>query len=402
MSTTFRSISEHDVPAVSRMAALAFAGTAENSAEWIRDAGLENSRVLEDDGRAVASMLRIPMGQFFGGRSVPMIGIAGVAVAPEARGRGYARTMMRAAIREMHEEGTAISCLYPSTQTLYRQANYEQAGHRCIIRIPLAQIDVRERAAPVAQIDELHRNAVHDCYREFAAMNDGWLDRGDFLWKRVSEPRGEPGSGFAIGAGDRVDGYAYFQQRRRPDTGRQELLVNDVAFRSAEAGRRLLGFFADFATVAEEAVFAGGPHHPLMWLLGQQRYSVARKDYWMLALTNVERALAGRGYSTAVRGEIDLEVVDDVVPENGGRYRVRVEDGRAEVERRESASSAGTGPGGSASARLHVRALASLYTGFTSPRLLRALGDLEADERGADLLTVMFAGGGAPAMCDAF
>jgi predicted acetyltransferase len=250
---------------------------------------------------------------------------------------------------------------------------------------------VRERAAPVTPLDDLHRNEVERCYREFAAQNDGWLDRGPYGWERVREPRGEKAPGFGIVNGDRVDGYVYFQQRRKLDTGRQELLPSDIAFRTAEAGRRLLGFFADFATVGDEVVFGGGPHHPLLWLLGQQRYTVALKDYWMVALTNVKAALEARGYSEAVRADIALDVVDEVTPENAGRLLLRVEGGRGTVE---------SLPRGNA-ARIGVGPLAALYTGFTSPKRLRAMGALDADDRTVDALGAAFAGS-APAMTDTF
>lgn len=50
------------------------------------------------DGAPAASLVRVPVGQRFGGRSVPMLGIAGVAVPPERRGGGLARRLMADAI----------------------------------------------------------------------------------------------------------------------------------------------------------------------------------------------------------------------------------------------------------------------------------------------------------------
>ncbi len=64
-------------------------------------------RLLREGGTDVACALRVPMGQFFGGRSVAMMGVAGVAVAPEARGRGLATRVMQEVLREAREEGGA-------------------------------------------------------------------------------------------------------------------------------------------------------------------------------------------------------------------------------------------------------------------------------------------------------
>ncbi len=84
-----------------RLIAHACAMPAEGASQWLCNSGLEHVRVLEEEGQVRACLLRIPMGQHFGGRAVPMIGIAGVAVAPEWRGRGTARRLMEACVREV-------------------------------------------------------------------------------------------------------------------------------------------------------------------------------------------------------------------------------------------------------------------------------------------------------------
>ncbi|QKK07609.1 MAG: GNAT family N-acetyltransferase [Planctomycetota bacterium] len=84
--------------AAARFCSLAFGGTLEGAVEWLRDqARHENLRVLrEADGSVAASLIVIPMGQYYGGKSVEMEGIAGVAVPPEGRGKGAGLRLMRA------------------------------------------------------------------------------------------------------------------------------------------------------------------------------------------------------------------------------------------------------------------------------------------------------------------
>lgn len=72
-----------------------------------------------------------------------MQGVAGVGVAPEARGLGTAAELMRCALREMHAAGFPISGLYPAAQKLYRSVGYEQAGSRFEVRIPPQSIGLR-------------------------------------------------------------------------------------------------------------------------------------------------------------------------------------------------------------------------------------------------------------------
>jgi predicted acetyltransferase len=386
---TYGDVQEADLPELARLVSHAFAGPREGAGEWLRAAGLQHVRVLRERGRPVASLLRVPMGQYFGGRSVPMMGVAGVAVAPEARGRGLARRIMQQALLEMNAESWPISCLYASTQTLYRQVGYEQAGHRFIIRVPLSQIDVRERSSRVTPLSTENADAVADCYRDFARAQQGWLDRGEYCWARVRETRGDGYHGFGIEEDGRLTGYVYLLQKRK-ETGRHDVITSDLAFRTAAAGRRLLGFFADFATVGEDLVLFGGPHHPLLWLLGQQRFTVALRDYWMTRLSDVPRALSERGHPAALGARVQLEVSDTLIQANAGRWVLSVEGGRAAVER-----------GGTGEVRIGAPALAALWSGFATPAQLRMLDAISGPPSALDALGALF-WGGTPSMCDMF
>ncbi|MDP1662317.1 MAG: GNAT family N-acetyltransferase [Phycisphaerales bacterium] len=263
------------VARVSSLVSTAFGGPLKDSEEWVRSQGLSDIRTVEraGDGRVDACLRRIEMGQFYGGRSVPMVGIAGVAVAPEARGGGLARWMMQKALEEMFEKGEPLSALYASTQPLYRQVGYEQAGHRMSFTVPMAEIDLRERGGKAdghswetVELEAIGR--LHAPYRAFAARFDGMLDRGTYVWKRKFDMRGQKGVAYASVSGAEIDAYAVVMQKRK-DSGRMTVELSDLAFTDAAAGRRLLGMLHDYASMADELVFYGGPNHPLLHLLGQ-------------------------------------------------------------------------------------------------------------------------------------
>lgn len=407
LKTTLTECRDEDMNSVARLLHLAFAGPQDQCEVWVRKAGIQNLRVLRREGSTGdvgACLLRVPMGQYFGGRSVPMIGIAGVAVGPESRGQGLARSMMEAAIREMDEdrgpEGLApISVLYASTQALYRQVGYEQAGHWCIYRLPIHRIDIRERAGELVPLGDDDMPAVRACYSTFAGAADGPLDRGEYIWKRIRSNRETVYTGFGVpaaggGGGKALEGYLFVNQTRKPETGRQDLAISDLAFNTPRAARRLLGFLADFATMGDEAVFHGGPMHPLLMLMGQQHFSVARKEYWMLRVVRVKGALEARGYAAGLSTGFTLRVSDEAVPRNAGPWRVQIEGGRASVTE-------GTGPGGEL--RTDIRTLGAMYTGFLSPRHAAMLGLLEGDDSAIAAAAAAFAPtGGGPWMTDMF
>ncbi|NUQ68279.1 MAG: GNAT family N-acetyltransferase [Phycisphaerales bacterium] len=389
---TFEIMRDADIATIARVMAHAFAGTRESSAQWLTAAGLEHMRVLRTpDGSTPACLMRIPMAQFYGGRSVPMVGIAGVGVAPEARGRGHAAAMMRACVQNLHDEGVALSGLYCSTQALYRRVGYEQAGLRYQIRLPISRISVPGKARNVRPLEKADEPLVRACYAAYAPRFDGALDRGAYCWGRVAcfrEVEHYP-FGFFNVAGD-LEGYVYLSQQRLP-TGRHEVWLTDLAFLTPDAGRQILAFFADFEPTADTIVFHGSPAHPLLALLPQQRYSVEFKDVWMIRVTHLERALTSRGYNPGVSAAVTLDLHDDIIASHTGRWTIGVEDGRGTVAR------GGEGPVLSCT----IRGLAAMYSGLFTPTQARMLGWCSGGDEAMHAAGAIFHGS-MPWMIDQF
>ncbi|MFM9995517.1 MAG: enhanced intracellular survival protein Eis [Phycisphaerales bacterium] len=396
MMRTYQPVSgDADIKSVARLISLCFSGPVERTEEWARSAGVENIRVLRDGAAPPgACLLRLPMGQFFGGRSVPMVGIAGVAVGPEDRGRGLAREMMERAVVELAAEGVPLSGLYASTQALYRQVGFEQCGHWCRVTLPVAKIGVRERAQSVRELTDADTPAIEACYRAFASRFNGPLDRGAYVWGRIRKHRDEAFRPFGVfDEAGRLEGYLFLAQRRKDDTGRQDLHLTDLAFLTARAGRRLLTLLADYSTIVDDATFHAGPAHPVLALMPMQSYEVRRREYWMLRVLSVKGALEARGYLASVSGRFTLNIEDEVVPANSGAWTVRAEGGRAAVSRGAAA--------GAPTLRCGVGGLAAIYTGYFTGREAALAGLVEGADDALDAATAIFSGG-TPWMADMF
>ncbi|MBY0310938.1 MAG: GNAT family N-acetyltransferase [Phycisphaerales bacterium] len=395
MSTplNYGGVTEADLPALSRIMQHAFAGDAESCTKWLVAAGIEHLRAVRSGnagavgGAIRGSLLRIPMGQFFAGRSVSMLGIAGVGVPPEARGSGVARAMMGDALREAHEDGFALSALYASTQALYRQVGYEQAGFQFRTRIPVRQIDVRPPAAKTPSVRPLtpdDENDVRDCYRDFATNFSGPLDRGPYVWRRTREWRDKSYSGFGVSEGRSLEGYVFLAQEQGENIyGKHDVLISDIAFTTPRAARRLLGFLADFATMGESIVLQCGPLHPLISLTNAIMLKIEKQEYWMLRIVNVPKALEQRGYHPAARGVVQLDLHDETIPANSGSWTLAVERGQATVKKENQIRP---------TIRTTTQALAPLYTGLYTARQLRLMGWLEGDDAAIDAADGLFMG----------
>lgn len=431
-----------------RSLCLAFASKPDDVREWLSKAGPDRVRLLvppagepsEDKfsgggGEPLAGLLVMHAGMFFGGRNVPMWGVAGVAVPPEARNRGAAREIMRRCILEAHERGIPLSALYPATQTLYRSAGYEQAGILPEIKVNPKLIrvagdggakgqDIIARA--ITDADLPHARAL---YARVSRDADGRVDRGEYIWRRVKEPRDATASGFVFvappggaggeGAGDpgepgaALEGYLYLSQKRN-ETGKHDATLTDVVFSTPRAGRRILQFLADLRSMCDSITWRAGPGDPLLLLMQEHPYQMRVREFWMLRVVDVARALEARGYAPGLAATLRLGVRDSVVASNTGAWRVTVADGAAHVERLDERAAgarpgAGSGTGGAHDGSIAVteRGLAALYSGFASAHALRDAGLLVADDRSCDVASALFTsfrarGGAAPSMPDFF
>jgi len=361
--------------------------------EWLARVGRDNVRVVRDGATVVGGLVLIPMGQWFGGRSVPMTGVAAVAVLPEHRGRQAATELMRGAVREMRAAGTPISALYPATQPLYRAVGYERAGVEYRTEVQAQSMRGGDRTATLRAATAADEPAIDECERRRARAGNGCLDRGPYVWERIRRPRVGAVSGYVVDGDAGVEGYVYYVTRE-VTVGHTDfaLWCPDVAATTARAARRIVGFFADHASMTGEIGWRGSPGDPLLAVLREQHaVTVKAWNTWMLRIVDVASALAARGYAPGVAGEIHLDVVaDEVLPENVGKWTVRVGDGGAQVER-----------GGRGAVRCGIRGLAALYSGFQSANDLRASGFVEGDDASIAAASAVFAGP-TPWMADHF
>lgn len=393
--TLYTRAEEADLPALARLMHFAFASELDGAEKWLRESGLEHVRAVRTapDATPSACLLRIPMGQYFGGTSVPMLGIAGVAASPETRGRGVARAMMTHAMQEAATDGFAISCLYASTLGLYRQVGYEQAGHQFTTTIPLGRIDVRERAGDIRPLTDADEPAIRECYARFAPAFNGMLDRDEYCWRRVRNFRGTPHSGFGvIGDSGHLDGYLFLTQVRDGHSGFHDLSLTDVVFTTPAAGRRLLGFLADFATMGESVSIPGGPLHPITSLMSLRQTVASKRDYWMIRILDLAAAIERRGYPAQLTAEVGLRITDDIIPGNAGDWRIRVEAGSARATRQTLADRI----------ECDIRGLASIYSGLYSARQAAMLGWVGGTDRALAAAHLLFGSGGSPWMTDRF
>jgi predicted acetyltransferase len=349
---------------------------------FLRRLGGDAMRVARRGRDVVGGFGWYRMGQYWGGKRVPMWGVAAVGVAPEQRERGIGASMMAAALEEARAAGVPLCALHPATVPPYRRVGYEQAGVYARLVLDAGEaVGAGEPELTITRLPLVERKSVEPIYQRWAAAHDGHLDRIGALWERIAEPwSGNRVDCYLFGPPRAPEGYIAFAQER--DGWRYALEIKDWVALTPAAVRTAWSFLAGHRSLATQFRWHGLSHDSRAALLPEWNLQVAWQRVWMLRVVDVAAALGARGFSPYVSGELHLEVTDDVIAANTGRWVLRVADGAGTVER-----------GGRGDVVLDIRGLAPLYSGYLSASRLARLGWLRAAEpRALALADALFAG----------
>lgn len=378
--------------------AQAFAGATSDAARAKLAAAVARGVSLGVDVRGeVAGVLSIhAMGQFFGGRSVPMGGVAGVAVRVEHRSTGVASALLAAAVERMHTAGQAVSSLHPATSGFYRRAGWELAGGFPVRTVPTRVLTTLPRGEPtrLRTGSSADYPALGGCYRRAAPARTGWVDRPDWYWPDEYS-RGEPGTAgehlvVFDGVNGGVDGFARYRHWRRGSAFGYTIEVSELVATDVVAELTLWRAIGSFAMQAETVTIIGGSAERLVLVLGEQDVTERDANDWMTRLVDARAAIAARGYPRAVTAAVHLELRDELAPWNDDRWILEVSHGKGSLTR-----------GGTGAVRLGIHALSGLYTGFLSARDLAGIGALAGSTDDCATLDAVFSGP-RPSMIDYF
>jgi predicted acetyltransferase len=327
------------------------------------------------------------MRQWWHGRSLPMAGVAGVAIAPEARGRGVGKALMTALLSAMAERGYPISVLYPATTRLYRSLGWEIAGGYYRAEVPGRSLSSllpadpaaaapRDAAAEGNEPPALRRAGPADADEIIAALGAvyaGALDCGPCTFDPASVRRWLAGREiFGYLAPDGFLAYSWHGSSH-------EILVHVLQAASPQTVSALWGIVASHAALTERVRACIGPSDPITWLTREPDVSLRRHETWMLRLLDARAAIEGRGFPADARTRLALALADPQLPANAGLHTLTVADGAGSLIRSETGA---TSQSPSAPpVRLGPRGFAALFAGVPMVTLRRA--GLAADGDGA-------------------
>ncbi len=159
-----------------------------------------------DGNKVVGQLFILPLNMTVHGENYKMGGIGFVATYPEYRQQGIIKKLMLEALKEMRQNGQAISVLAPFSVSFYRYFGWELFFEKLHYSIPHflfpnlgKQVDIMKRMSFEWPDEDLFQY-IHDFHNTQALLNNGSMLRDGAWWKRIE--RRAPDSHFA----------AYFQE----------------------------------------------------------------------------------------------------------------------------------------------------------------------------------------------
>ena len=376
-----REYREGDLDELMRLGVAAFGGSVSDwEGHFLPDKNprLDPERVyvVEDDGEVRASATVFPLESFVDGEPRPMGGIAAVMAHPAYRRRGYAGSLMRAALRDMRERGVSLSLLAPFAHAFYRSFGYELATEAIEYRLKPSDLSTSSEQRHLRAYREGDLPSLMSLLEEKAKRHPLCVRRSEGHWRSSLSQKDREVA--VYGREGDVEGYVLYKMSGWEENGdsQRTLSVQEMVAATPRAREALISFMAGLDPMTYGIKLytpRGEPLHPYL----KSSYVTAKVEPdQMLRLVGVEGAL---GYlNRAAEAPLVLEVSDDGVPENVGEYTLGVGEVVRGAEAAERVS-------------LDVRQLARLYAGYLPARQLARYGLVEpGSERALELLETLF------------
>lgn len=364
----------------------------------------DRTHVVADGDRLVATGGVLTRDMTVPGAVVPAAHVTGVAVAATHRRRGLLRRIMTAQLKTIRDLGTEpFAVLWASEDPIYSRFGYGAAAWHVEYKIAKSETSLPGEPAhgrfrqvvPRESRDELA--AVYDRVR---VQRPGYSNRPGRWWEHLTaDPKARRRGMTALrGVLYEVDGRAKGYALWRVKGGWNEIgpngevAVNEVVAENPEAYAALWRFLLSIDLTRKVKYLFGAVDEPLAHLVTSPSGLVPsmHPSLWV-RIVNVPAALEARRYAAQV--DVVVEMSDDMLPDNTGRWHLAGDASSAKCERTDAAPDLS----------LDVRTLGAAYLGGTSLLSLAEAGRVTEHRQGAlSEASVAFGWYRAPATLEIF
>jgi predicted acetyltransferase len=299
-----------------------------DAARWENVLEADRTLAIRDRGRIVAGAGVFSRRLAVPGGVVPAAAVTLVGVRPSHRRRGLMSSLMRRQLNDIHERGReAVAILWASEPVIYGRFGYGLGTQTANLRV--ASGNARLRSTPDAQVDLITPAealpAIRELHEAVWPTIPGMIDRDGPWWEdRIEDPE-EHREGLQPLRAAVTDGaYALYAVRRQwnEDGPDSEVVVLEALAATAEGEAAIWSYLMGLDLTRSISWELAPPDHPIPHMVVNAQHVKMTLGYGLwVRLVDVPRALAQRAYGEPF--EVVLEVDDDVLPWNAGRWALR-------------------------------------------------------------------------------
>jgi predicted acetyltransferase len=284
---------------------------------------------------AFSFRLRVP------GADVPAAGVSWVAVLPTYRRQGIMRSLMRQQLTDVRDRGEALAVLWASESVLYGRYGYGRASWTHAYTIgrgegglaadapadPGLWLRLAEPGQAQAELAKVYE-AAFETRPGLFRRNDAWWDKQ--LWEPEPGKHGRSPLRCVVAEDDAGPrGYSLYFATDGWDEdaflARGTITVRELIAADPAASAALWGDLLSRDLTAELHARGRPVDDPVQFQLADpRRLRTVVSDALWARITDVPAALAQRRYACPV--DVVLDVRDDLLPENAGRWRLRADE----------------------------------------------------------------------------
>jgi predicted acetyltransferase len=285
------------------------------------------------------------------GGVVPAAHVTEVGVLPSYRRQGLLTRLMRRQLADIRAKGTEpLAVLWASEGSIYQRFGYGAAAFRLDLNVDRREVRIQSERATGERVTgggRLREAEPANVRSEMAAVYDqvlpdrpGWSSRTDAWWDWTLVDPKELREGYLpiqaalFDSGDGVTGYALWRAKQVWERRVPEGVVDvvEVIAADAEAYRALWQFLLSVDLTRTVHYRFGAVDEPLTHLVNEPGALGGRlmESLW-IRIVDLPAALTARRYARDV--DVVLEVRDQILTGNAGRWRLRAQGDNVTCER---------------------------------------------------------------------
>ena len=352
-----RSLENKDLLAYKRLCSICFTYPVDDTIpEELSPEQLRIRRgVFSEQGDLLSAMMEIPYEVRFCGQTVKMVGIGGVVTDPVARGGGAIRAIFENDLPNQYREGYVFGALYPFSFRFYGKFGYVWArfGRNMSFSREAIRADLHRAEEIVRVLPGEDDQGMAEIYRAYAADKNLAVLRSEWMWKerRSGTPWANLKHAYVLRIGGKPAAYWIGKNEKGGDGN--VLTVQDMAWTCRAGQEAIFAMLRSMNEVGEIRLQARSGFEPA--LICNEAWDVnAHEDLQgMVRVINAERALALLP-APVLPGTLTVEVTDEQIVENCGRFTVSCDGYGLSVTRDDRAA---------AELRCDIRGLTALVMG---------------------------------------